>query len=483
MDKKLLLSFLLVLCASVVHPVQAQQCQLSPYSPSEVPEATSGFTRPVAETNVGYGFPQQTGNEYCSSRTWVYHPGRDINAATCCGNDPNSCDREKGTPVYAVATGRVVNVYLNGTSYSTIVIQHNYRGETWYSQYGHIQNPLVNCGEIVNKGTQIAQIGDNGTNCAHLHFEIREADHPAPTRGTYFCNYCGSILCLQNLDNVNNWYEDPYPFIDSHGPYSSMSGDFSVSVSPTTQSIYQGSTTSYTVTVQSIGGFSSPVTLSALNLPNNQALSGTGFSPNPVTPPANGFTTSTFRIATNTCTSTGAFQVTVRGTSGSLVRSKQVTLNVYAITGVTPVTWSFSTDGNREGWELFNWATWSVNSGKLFIDPAGADPYIRRSSLSIDARRYGYVIFSMASNALDSNGEIYFTTQADPSWNTAKRVPFTVQNCYLCGNAGFVTYFVKMCNNRSWTGTITGIRIDPATNGQSNTNKDSVAWDYIKVSP
>ena len=33
---------------------------------------------------------------------------------------------------------------------------------------------------------KVAEIGDVGTEDAHLHFEIREADHPNPTDGAYW---------------------------------------------------------------------------------------------------------------------------------------------------------------------------------------------------------------------------------------------------------------------------------------------------------
>src|SRR5262245_60295516 len=107
-----------------------------------IPEATSGFQAPITETNVGYAFDVHTANDYiCTEEmnTWVYHTGRDMNAATWNGNDPESIDRDRGTPVLAAATGRVV--YANADSWGGIVIQHSYRGATYYTQYGHIQNP------------------------------------------------------------------------------------------------------------------------------------------------------------------------------------------------------------------------------------------------------------------------------------------------------------------------------------------------------
>ncbi|MBK6795224.1 MAG: hypothetical protein IPG76_00055 [Acidobacteria bacterium] len=43
-------------------------------------------------------------------------------------------------------------------------------------------------------------------------------------------------------------------------------GDFAVSVSPTSRTVVQGQSTTYTVTVQSVSGFSGPVTLNVKSL-------------------------------------------------------------------------------------------------------------------------------------------------------------------------------------------------------------------------
>jgi hypothetical protein len=39
-----------------------------------------------------------------------------------------------------------------------------------------------------------------------------------------------------------------------------------------------------------------------------------------------------------------------------------------------------------------------------------------------------------------------------------------------------------MAGNFKWTGTITGVRLDPTGSGQGGTNKDSIGVDYIRLS-
>lgn len=176
-----------------------------------VSEATSGFANPLSDNfrnNGGYSF--QTEAKY--TKGTVYHPGEDWNVPDSPGG---SCNGDKGLNVVATADGVVV--YANSTSWGGVVIQHNYNGESWYSQYGHVQNITVSKDNVVTKGQKIAEIGDVETTCAHLHFEIRTSNHPNPCNGPYW-SYGENGL--YNLSNVESWYEDPDKFIPAHTAYS-----------------------------------------------------------------------------------------------------------------------------------------------------------------------------------------------------------------------------------------------------------------------
>src|SRR5260370_323492 len=119
--------------------------------------------------------------------------------------------------------------------------------------------------------------------------------------------------------------------------------DFSVSVSPSARTVTQGGSVTYAVTVQSLSGFNSSVSLSVLNLPGNQVLPGTGFSPQTVTPPANGTTQSTLTIVTNTQTPTRTVSLTVQGVSGNLTRTFGISIPVNAPDFTISVTPSSNT--------------------------------------------------------------------------------------------------------------------------------------------
>jgi septal ring factor EnvC (AmiA/AmiB activator) len=76
-----------------------------------------------------------------------------------------------GTPVHAVAAGRVVIVQTIGTYGLTVIVQH---GGGDYSVYGSLGRADVHAGEHVDKGDPIGTIGRADADLEpHLHFEIR----------------------------------------------------------------------------------------------------------------------------------------------------------------------------------------------------------------------------------------------------------------------------------------------------------------------
>ncbi len=96
--------------------------------------------------------------------------------------------------------------------------------------------------------------------------------------------------------------------------------DFSLSLSPTTQSVPGGNPVGYTVTVTALNGFTGAVSLSVSGLPSGSSAS---FSPASLTPTA----TSVLTIKTAS-TQRGTFTFTVMGTSGGLSRTTTGTLRV-----------------------------------------------------------------------------------------------------------------------------------------------------------
>jgi hypothetical protein len=97
--------------------------------------------------------------------------------------------------------------------------------------------------------------------------------------------------------------------------------DFSLSASPSSQTVTQGTGTSYTITVTPTNGFTGTVALSAAGLPAGAAAL---YNPASVTTSGN----STLTVTTTTTTPPGTYPVTVTGTSGALSHTASPTLVV-----------------------------------------------------------------------------------------------------------------------------------------------------------
>ena len=102
---------------------------------------------------------------------------------------------------------------------------------------------------------------------------------------------------------------------------TTAAADFSFSVTPSSQTVRRRSSTSFTVTVGKINGFTGTVTFSVTGLPTRTSSS---FGPSSVT----GSGTSTLKISPNQNAGVGQYVLTVKGTSGSLTHTAQVTITI-----------------------------------------------------------------------------------------------------------------------------------------------------------
>ncbi len=96
-------------------------------------------------------------------RDWRLHTGQDLGAS-------------QGTPVYAVAAGRVVTAGPNGGYGNVVILQHD-GGIQSYS--AHLSQVVVPPGARVRPGQLVGRVGSTGLSTApHLHLEIRRNGQP-----------------------------------------------------------------------------------------------------------------------------------------------------------------------------------------------------------------------------------------------------------------------------------------------------------------
>jgi len=106
--------------------------------------------------------------------------------------------------------------------------------------------------------------------------------------------------------------------------------DFSITASPTSLTIQQGSSGTSVITITSIGGFDQPVQLTVSGEPSGVTAS---LNPEQITPPPDGTITSTLTVSVGASATPGSYTLTVTGTSGTLTHSVDITME---ITGAPP---------------------------------------------------------------------------------------------------------------------------------------------------
>ena len=143
------------------------------------------------------------------------------------------------------------------------------------------------------------------------------------TPGTHLLTWAASSL--NDPDTSNNLMSITFT-VTPQAPFG-----FSISASPSQQSVSPGGTTNYAVTVSPVSGSPQIVSLSVTNAPSGVSAS---FSAPSGTPPFS----STLNIATTSSVAPGTITLTIVGTGGGATQTTQVTLVVsqapdFTITG------------------------------------------------------------------------------------------------------------------------------------------------------
>jgi hypothetical protein len=99
--------------------------------------------------------------------------------------------------------------------------------------------------------------------------------------------------------------------------------DFSLSATPSSRTVIPGAGTAYTATIAGVNQFAGTVAMSVSGLPAGATAT---FAPDHVA----GSGSTTLSVATSASTPIGTYQLTIRGTSGTLTRTATVTLVVNA---------------------------------------------------------------------------------------------------------------------------------------------------------
>jgi len=207
--------------------------------------------------------------------------------------------------------------------------------------------------------------------------------------------------------------------------------NFVLSAVPPNLTIPQGGSNTSTITVTSVGGYSSPVNLTVKTILPPSLYIQTILDPRQVTPPPNGNANSTLRINVGMATVPLDYKINVQGYSASLNNTKStvVNLTVTAASGASadtlisegPESLSATPDQEQTNYEIYyktsndNGTSWSRDV-KLTADT--------RHDLAPDVMQASNgTIWVVWSSERDGNSEIYYKTSNNGiTWSNDTRL-------------------------------------------------------------
>ena len=157
---------------ATVHPPNAAQTRV-PSAPSVTTTTVSPADTPPALSAPASGPPAS------SPFAWTW-PADGTLASRYLAGEPTrqgiDIAGQAGQPIRAAADGVVVYSGSGLVGYGELVIvKHN---DAWLSAYGHNRARMVNEGQRIKAGQQIAEMGHSGAASDMLHFEIRYNGKP-----------------------------------------------------------------------------------------------------------------------------------------------------------------------------------------------------------------------------------------------------------------------------------------------------------------
>jgi len=220
---------------------------------------------------------------------------------------------------------RMMNGYLDTVAQNTTVnvvgLPANAAGYDVYVYADGDNGGVTRTGTYQISGTSITTTSINLTDAANTNFSgtFTQANNSVGNYVVFSIAATGFTLTAipsTSSDGVERAPVNGMQIIP-HAP----APDFTLGVSPSSQTVQAGNSTSYTATIAAVNGFAGAVTFSASGLP-----SGANATFNPTSVRGSG--SSTMTVTTASTTPTGTFSLTITGTSGTSTNTTTITLTV-----------------------------------------------------------------------------------------------------------------------------------------------------------
>ncbi len=220
-----------------------------------------------------------------------------------------------------------------------------------------------------------------------------------------------------------------------------VSSDFALSSSPSTLALQAGTSGSFTITLNSRGGFAGNVTLSGTVSPN--VLNGAGISINPTTISLGSGGTGSSAVTANAGTVAGTYTIQVTGVSGSLTRLVVMTLNVVDF-GVSASPTAISLSQSHSATSTITLSSLNGFSGNVALSanaPAGFTATLNPTTVSLTSGGTATSTLTITATGTQISGTYTVTVTGSSgtlSHQTAVSVSYTVGG-NLLSNPGFET--------------------------------------------
>ncbi|MBK9256561.1 MAG: proprotein convertase P-domain-containing protein [Saprospiraceae bacterium] len=399
------------------HPITYAWEQMNSYSnPAQtMPPAATNVSGPVfrsiiATSSPSRYFPPLTNVLANSTNTWQVLPSvartlnfrgvaRDFTGVAGCNNEINITVSTVGAAngAFSVTSNNTASTWLEGESRT---ITWNVAG----SNAGQINAPNVDILLSYNGGQTFPVVLASGTpNDGTQQITVPQG---TTTQGRIMVRGTNHIFYDINNANIT---------INPGGP------NFALTITPGSQSFCAGDSKQYTVSVQSILGFNSPVTLSLAGLPTGMTAN---FATNPVIPGGNSILT-----ITNNSASTGNTNFTVTGINGANSKNVNGTVQILPVISAAP---SLSSPANNASNVVlpvsFSWtAVTNATSYDLEISLTNTFENIVTNT-NVPTTNYS------AATGLDGLTQYFWRVRAvnlcgSGSWSAIRN--FTTQACFI----------------------------------------------------
>jgi hypothetical protein len=146
-------------------------------------------------------------------------------------------------------------------------------------------------------------------------------------------------------------------------------------------------------------------------------------------------------------------------------------VQISAAVNPVPPNWQF--EGDEAGWspahDLTDFRAFADN---LSMHTLGADPHMISAPIQVSAQDYSRIGIRMrVSDGSPTDGQLFFTTDADQDWGERKSLLFEV-----IVDGEYHDYILDLSEVAEWAGLITQLRLDPASAGGLDIDIDVFAF-------